>query len=418
MASASSASAAKSKAAAADDAPLNLTQVSKKLGTSYANELKIYRRLLHGRVWNGKYASGVVMNKDVQEVLKAEFEKLKNENESLRKKLAAHDPKASRARSLYRGLQKNGNNGWAALVTDKSVRHYCGTFQEEKEAALAWDLKVLELKGRRCIPTLNFPNHKDVKAKIATLPPLESSKTPKSYHEYRGVVTSRKRLLTGEEAKSNGKANMPAGFRTPNEPMFINFEMHHGSRRVATFETAEEAAQAWNECAYVMGQPGNPEVSMDDILNLRKARSKQATDQLIKCAANREEQLQKRINVLENANGVLQRKLERAKVKHEKYIEWAQSKMPRSDYMKFKSEFLSSKKAELSGMPKDEVLAAVKAAWAADPRSKAKDANRRTKTPKKRGRPSKSKSKTPSKRKRPSSASSSKSKKSRGTMKV
>lgn len=70
---------------------------------------------------------------------------------------------ANRTGSTFRGLQRNGSNGWAVLVAKESQgnkgRKYIGTYLDEKIAAIKWDQGMLELNGLSMVWKLNLPNH-------------------------------------------------------------------------------------------------------------------------------------------------------------------------------------------------------------------------------------------------------------------
>lgn len=55
----------------------------------------------------------------------------------------------------YRGIHKNGKNGWAASINYMNVSYHLGTHRTPEQAALAYDAKALELYGD--MAKLNFP---------------------------------------------------------------------------------------------------------------------------------------------------------------------------------------------------------------------------------------------------------------------
>jgi hypothetical protein len=57
--------------------------------------------------------------------------------------------------SGYKGVSKNGKNGWAAGISCAGVRYRLGTYRTREEAAHAYDRKAIELFEDRAI--LNFP---------------------------------------------------------------------------------------------------------------------------------------------------------------------------------------------------------------------------------------------------------------------
>ena len=69
---------------------------------------------------------------------------------------------ANRNGSGYRGLQRNGSNGWAVLVAKEQSgnkgREYVGTYLDERLAAIKWDQNMLRLNGLAMVWKLNLPN--------------------------------------------------------------------------------------------------------------------------------------------------------------------------------------------------------------------------------------------------------------------
>lgn len=57
--------------------------------------------------------------------------------------------------SGFRGVSSNGSGRWAASITHLGKAHFLGSFPTPEEAARAFDMKALELRGAMAI--LNFP---------------------------------------------------------------------------------------------------------------------------------------------------------------------------------------------------------------------------------------------------------------------
>jgi hypothetical protein len=76
---------------------------------------------------------------------------LDNRRQNLRQ--ADHSENAANSRprggsSPYKGVSWNKNSrAWTAYVVWRGARYYCGTFQDELEAARAYDVKARELHG-------------------------------------------------------------------------------------------------------------------------------------------------------------------------------------------------------------------------------------------------------------------------------
>ncbi|MGH0943819.1 AP2/ERF family transcription factor [Bacillus mycoides] len=68
-------------------------------------------------------------------------------------------PRSSKNKKVnFRGVSEN-KNGYSARVTKNKKLYHLGTFNSEKEAALAYDKKSYELYGEKAL--LNFPELKD-----------------------------------------------------------------------------------------------------------------------------------------------------------------------------------------------------------------------------------------------------------------
>ena len=56
------------------------------------------------------------------------------------------NPNNTQGKTKYIGVSQNGNN-WAAVIRKKNIAYHLGTFQTQKEAALAYNEKAVELYG-------------------------------------------------------------------------------------------------------------------------------------------------------------------------------------------------------------------------------------------------------------------------------
>lgn len=66
------------------------------------------------------------------------------------------------ATSQYRGVCKKGSK-WYAMIQVDGIKHWCGSYFHETDAAEAYDKKAFELLGDRAI--LNFPQNFEKVAK-------------------------------------------------------------------------------------------------------------------------------------------------------------------------------------------------------------------------------------------------------------
>lgn len=145
--------------------------------------------------------------------------------------------KPKKRKSMYRGVEPNGATGWCAeLIAKGGQRHYLGTFRTEEEAARAFDKKALELRGDKA--RLNFP--------------LESSGAipePAVNTHYLGVYV---KGAGGDhpvyEARLSCKMLQGA------EGVYSSTQ---GTMMLGYFETALEAAKAYDEVAGPLGRRTN-----------------------------------------------------------------------------------------------------------------------------------------------------------------
>ena len=63
--------------------------------------------------------------------------------------------KAGKKTSKYRGVSYNGKNKkWKSVITVKGTQHFLGYFENEEEAAYAYDNNSIKMRGGS---KLNFP---------------------------------------------------------------------------------------------------------------------------------------------------------------------------------------------------------------------------------------------------------------------
>ena len=133
-------------------------------------------------------------------------------------------------KSLFRGVEPNGATGWAAeLIAKDGIRHYCGTYPTEEEAARAFDKKALEVRG----PTarLNFPDPNQLALQSAS--PAHSKYLGVYPKSGRHEVRLSSQMLRGTEG--HGSANFMLG----------------------SYENELEAARAYDEVAGPLGRRVN-----------------------------------------------------------------------------------------------------------------------------------------------------------------
>ena len=188
---------------------------------------------------------------------------------------------ANRNGSSFRGLQRNGSNGWAVLVAKENSgnkgRQYIGTYLDETLAATKWDQGMLRLNGLSMVWKLNNPTEENTLKMIKELQrqsigqPLtwcgKSFENTYTCTKYFGVF----RPIPGKKSSDSSKAEAQARQRAidagliseddwvPGMPApFVAIARCGGKTSVmGRFVTIEEAAAAYDEVASITGLPTN-----------------------------------------------------------------------------------------------------------------------------------------------------------------
>eukprot|EP01043_Picozoa_sp_COSAG02_P024074 COSAG02_NODE_1304_length_13353_cov_92.513883_10_plen_488_part_00 len=156
----------------------------------------------------------------------------------------AEAPKKPRRKSTYRGVEPSGAAGWSAeLIAKGGKRHYLGTYRTEEEAARAFDKKALELRGDKA--RLNFPPEGQ-----GVKPPTDPEATAT---DFLGVYAK------GIGGKGGGKpvfeARLSCKMLQGAEGVYSG--SNQGTVMLGYFETALEAARAYDEVAGALGRRTN-----------------------------------------------------------------------------------------------------------------------------------------------------------------
>jgi hypothetical protein len=148
--------------------------------------------------------------------------------------------KKPRRKSIYRGVEPNGATGWCAeLIAKGGKRHYLGTFRTEEEAARAFDKKALELRGDKA--RLNFPPEGQ-----GVRPPTDPEASATDFLGVYAKGTGAKNSVY--EARLSCKMLQGADGVTG---------ANQGTMMLGYFETALEAARAYDEVAGALGRRTN-----------------------------------------------------------------------------------------------------------------------------------------------------------------
>jgi hypothetical protein len=208
---------------------------------------------------------------------------------------------ANRNGSSYRGLQRNGSNGWAVLVAKEQSgnkgREYIGTYLDENLAAIKWDQGMLRLNGLSMIWKLNKPNEENTIKMIKELQ-RQSIGQPMSWGgkqfeggytctQYFGVYSPVPGWKPGKgvstSAPSKGAAPavnaakravsagvVSADSWVPGLPApFVAIARCAGKTAIiGRYPTAEEAACAYDEVASIIGLPTNG-VTYEEVRSMR-----------------------------------------------------------------------------------------------------------------------------------------------------
>lgn len=213
---------------------------------------------------------------------------------------------ANRNGSGYRGLQRNGSNGWAVLVAKENSgnkgREYIGTYLDEKLAAIKWDQGMLRLNGLSMVWKLNIPTEPNTLKMIKELQRQHVGK-PLSWGgkqfegsfictEYFGVynpVSKPSKSSSGGPTKQMAPAVNAAkraieagvvadgswlpGMAAP----FVAIARCAGKTAIiGRYATAVEAAAAYDEVASITGLPTN-DVTYEQVRNARDQVHENAT---------------------------------------------------------------------------------------------------------------------------------------------
>ena len=228
----------------------------------------------------------------VQKYVREKFMAKNKEIEELQRQLREAKPSyAKRRLSKFRGVNRNGN-GWAAYLQN---RQYAGTFKTQISAAVAYDKALLQQKGLKALNHMNFRNCKEVEAFV------EEKKDTEEWEEllrsgktiYRGVTldkSKRKATTDGDYFRTRRKfwwnklANETQKKWPDRQQMYT---AEYGTTNTGTiddrlrvhcslgkFHTAEEAAYAVNEVAWMTGEyaKDNPTVTWEQVQAIRQKR--------------------------------------------------------------------------------------------------------------------------------------------------
>ena len=148
-------------------------------------------------------------------------------------------PKKARRKSTYRGVEPSGAAGWSAeLIAKGGKRHYLGTYRTEEEAARAFDKKALELRGDKA--RLNFPPEGQ-----GVKPPTDPEATAT---DFLGVYAK------GTAGKTVYEARLSCKMLSGADGVYHS---NQGTMMLGYFETALEAARAYDEVAGALGRRTN-----------------------------------------------------------------------------------------------------------------------------------------------------------------
>lgn len=211
---------------------------------------------------------------------------------------------ANRNGSGYRGLQRNGSNGWAVLVAKENSgnkgREYIGTYLDEQLAAIKWDQGMLRLNGLSMVWKLNLPLEENTMKMITELQrqhigkPMtwggklfdhgftctkyfgvycpvpgwrpgnkagSSSKTAPTKQAAPTINAAQRAVEAGAVADGSWMPGMPA-------PFVAIARCAGRTSIIGRFATAEEAAAAYDEVATIAGLPTNG-ITYDEVRTAR-----------------------------------------------------------------------------------------------------------------------------------------------------
>ena len=224
-----------------------------------------WREMLDHQTWSGRTRTYVFVPVTVQRHFSRLVERMGNRIRELETQLLVREGQASTTvqqskGSKYRGVAKNGSNGWSSTCYHKGDRKYLGTFPTKEEAARQVDLYLIDWAGAECLPKLNLPSDPQVCRKLEEKGYDYSTAASGGASAYRGVLRMRARETKAGDGSSGSGTHLSwqAVYRYKGDAISCG-----------TYATELEAAMAYNEVAAMMGTTQNDHVKWTDIQKLR-----------------------------------------------------------------------------------------------------------------------------------------------------